>query len=345
VEVKISQLFLYPVKSCRGIPVNKAKVTLYSFEFDRLWMLVDDKNAFVTQREIPKLVLIKQELIQNGDEYKDGGKLRLSFVNAPGSVEIPFRTSFEGLSNFKSSVHGNEVYCIDEGDEAAKVLSEYLQCPVRLAIKDPRIRRPLPVQRIPDEEAFRHLPQTAFSDSFPFLFLSEATIDDVNSHLAPKGEKVSVRNFRPNVLFSGLTPYGEDELKVVKINGHTMYCCVRCTRCQIPTNDIDTGELSHVEVSKTLMSYRRVDPGAQYAACIGMHAAHADYPFFMSVGDVMEVVETTTQHDKRGKDVNPDFWASVSPKKSMKPSWARIGVSIAVIGIFTALLINLVRNR
>ncbi|TPX34322.1 hypothetical protein SmJEL517_g02982 [Synchytrium microbalum] len=329
-DVSVSQLLLYPIKSCRGFQVETAKVTRYGFEFDRLWMLIDtNKGTFLTQREIPKMVLIVPELIKHGEEYKHGGSLKITLLGAPGSVEVSFRSSFDGVPTRKSKVWDHDVECIDEGDEAAAFLTNFLKFNVRLVLKDPRSRRPLSPKTVPNDSAFAHPPQTAFADGFPFLFVSQATLDDVNERLITKGAKgIDVMNFRPNVVLRGLQAYAEDELKVIKITGQTLYVTSRCPRCQIPTNDTMKGELTHVEVSKTIQSYRRVDAGEKYSACIGMNVCHADHGYYISIGDRVSVVETTKEHDRRGREVNPLFWQSVEKRPL---DWATISISILVV--------------
>ena len=43
VAISISKLFLYPIKSCRGIPVSSAEITPLGFKYDRNYMLVEVK--------------------------------------------------------------------------------------------------------------------------------------------------------------------------------------------------------------------------------------------------------------------------------------------------------------
>jgi uncharacterized protein YcbX len=43
--ITISKLFLYPIKSCRGIPVQSAEITPLGFKHDRAYMLVEVKAA------------------------------------------------------------------------------------------------------------------------------------------------------------------------------------------------------------------------------------------------------------------------------------------------------------
>ncbi|TPX46291.1 pyridoxal 5'-phosphate synthase [Synchytrium endobioticum] len=347
-DMKITELYIYPLKSGRAVPVDKALVSGYGFEFDRLWMVVEDAkdHRVVTQRDEPQLVLIQPRLTCRGDSYNDGGKLCLSIVNCSSSecIEIPFRYQlhYHNMATVKSNIWGTDVQGIDEGDEAAEFLSGFLKRRVRLLIKDPKTRRPLNASRIPHESVFGYLPSTAFSDGFPFLFMSQATLDDVNKRLESKGAQIAkTSNFRPNLVMNGIEAYGEDTLKVVNVAGHTIFITSRCPRCSMPTNDPDTGELSQVEVSKEIMSYRRVDAGEQYAACIGMNAVSKDLGYHISVGDAIIVVETTTEHDRRGTDINPAFWDSVNPRPVTDCS--KVYVAIGAVGALCAIAFALVR--
>ena len=49
----VSELFIYPIKSLGGISVSSAKISDRGIDFDRRWMLVDENNRFLTQREVP----------------------------------------------------------------------------------------------------------------------------------------------------------------------------------------------------------------------------------------------------------------------------------------------------
>jgi uncharacterized protein YcbX len=62
----ISGLYIYPIKSCGGISLQKAVVTKYGLAaaenpevMDRKWMIVDDNKVFISQRSHPKMALIQ----------------------------------------------------------------------------------------------------------------------------------------------------------------------------------------------------------------------------------------------------------------------------------------------
>jgi Uncharacterized Fe-S protein len=54
----LSEINIYPVKSLKGISLNEAMVEDRGLRHDRRWMLVDEKNQFLTQREFPVMARI-----------------------------------------------------------------------------------------------------------------------------------------------------------------------------------------------------------------------------------------------------------------------------------------------
>src|SRR5438105_1821895 len=66
--LQISELFVYPVKSLKGIKLSSALVTDRGFKYDRRWMLIDEQNRFITQRQIPQLALFRISITERGLE-------------------------------------------------------------------------------------------------------------------------------------------------------------------------------------------------------------------------------------------------------------------------------------
>ena len=88
--------------------------------------------------------------------------------------------------------------------------------PVRLVSKGESVRHLNPKYLPAVRDAFDHEPQTAFSDGWPFLILSEESIADLNTRL-PKGPvQASARNFRPNIVVAGCLPYEVRRLEDAK---------------------------------------------------------------------------------------------------------------------------------
>src|SRR5512137_2123769 len=127
--LSLAALHLYPVKSCRGIAVNEALLTSAGLEHDREWMVVTPDGRFVTQREVPRLALIATEL--------DKDALTLAAPGA-GRLAVPLELSADVR---QVTVWGDHCPAFDQGEPAARWLTELLGRPLRLVRFDPSHRR------------------------------------------------------------------------------------------------------------------------------------------------------------------------------------------------------------
>jgi uncharacterized protein YcbX len=60
----ISQMFIYPIKSCAGIEISESPLLHTGLLHDREWMIVDQEGQFLTQRQIPHMVWITPRLTE-----------------------------------------------------------------------------------------------------------------------------------------------------------------------------------------------------------------------------------------------------------------------------------------
>ena len=118
--------------------------------------------------------------------------------------------------------------------------------------------------------------ENAFSDGFPLLVASEASLDDLNQRLQAAGHAtVGMERFRPNVVFAGMQAHDEDRVDRVRIDtgaGQEVHLQLvkPCARCPIPDIDPATA-LSHPAVGDTLRTYRQ-DKRLAGAITFGMNA-------------------------------------------------------------------------
>src|ERR1035437_9499431 len=54
----VQELNIYPIKSFRGLRQNELHLDKSGAIWDRQWMLIDEKNGFLSQRQIPELAKI-----------------------------------------------------------------------------------------------------------------------------------------------------------------------------------------------------------------------------------------------------------------------------------------------
>jgi uncharacterized protein YcbX len=256
-SVGLSALTVYPVKSCAGVSVQESLLIEIGLEFDRAWMVVDAQSRFVTQRELPRMALIQPTLKHTEVVLRAPGMLALHL--AIDGVEGPARVT----------VWKDEVTAYDMGDLAAQWFTDFLgqpapggaegvsgiRFPLRLVRFDPEQKRLSNKQWTGDIEA-----ENAFSDGFPVLVISEASLAELNQRLAARGaEAVTMARFRPNLVLSGLDAHGEDHLDEIRIDtpeGPVRLKLVKpCARCPIPNVNPLTGEPG-TEPGDTLSTYR-----------------------------------------------------------------------------------------
>ncbi|XP_003265125.1 mitochondrial amidoxime-reducing component 1 isoform X1 [Nomascus leucogenys] len=245
----VAQLWIYPVKSCKGVPVSEAECTAMGLRSgnlrDRFWLVINQKGNMVTARQEPRLVLISLTC--------DGDTLTLSAAYTKDLL-LPIKTPTSNAVH-KCRVHGLEIEGKDCGEAAAQWITSFLKSqPYRLVHFEPHMlpRRPHEIA-----DLFRPKDQIAYSDTSPFLILSEASLADLNSRLE---KKVKATNFRPNIVISGCDVYAEDSWDELLIGDVELKRVMACSRCILTTVDPDTGVMSRKEPLETLKSYRQCDP-------------------------------------------------------------------------------------
>ncbi len=257
--LRISQLFIHPIKSCGGIAVVEAPLIETGFEFDREWMVVDRDGEMLTQRDLPRMALI-QPTLRASDLV----------LRAPGMLALHLQLdAVEG--DCRVRVWNDTVEAFDMGDLAAQWFSDCLGQPLRLARFDPDVQRLASAEWTGKVEA-----RTAFADGFPLLITSTASLAELNRRLTSAGhEAVPMQRFRPNIVIDGLDDaHGEDFIDTLTIespDGPVVLKLVKpCSRCTIPDVDPATAAQGH-SVSDTMSAYR-ADPRVGGALTFGQNA-------------------------------------------------------------------------
>lgn len=242
-QATIDQLFVYPVKGCRGIAVERATLAATGLEIDgigdREWVVVDDAGEFLSQRELPQMALIETRLTPSALRLKAPGMLQL---------EVPFASEGDVV---EVQVWNDRVAAVTQGDVADAWFSRYLGRPCRLMRFDPEGRRLSNVRYTGAAEA-----PYKFADAFALLIASTASLADLNERLARRGAAaVGIERFRPNVVLSGVDAFEEDYIDRLATGGITLRVVKPCVRCSVPNVDPATGATSH-EPGDTLAIYR-----------------------------------------------------------------------------------------
>ena len=255
----LSQLFLYPIKGCRGIALGEATLAATGLEVDgigdREWVIVDADGEFLSQREYPKLALVETRLAP--------GSLRLK---APGmlQLEVPFASEGDVV---KARVWQDVVSAVTQGEVADAWFSNFLGIPARLLRFDPEHTRLAGHRWTGKDDA-----PYKFADAFPLLVTSEASLADFNRRLQKQGHAaIEMQRFRPNLVLAGIEAYEEDYIDRISLGGVTMRVVKPCARCTVPGVDPATGEASTV-VPDLLATYRGRSGGEPQGVMFGVNA-------------------------------------------------------------------------
>jgi len=262
--IELRSLHVYPIKSCAGASLAESLLVETGLEFDRAWMLVDSDGEFVSQRELPRMALVATQLRHSDLVLRAPGMLALHL--ALDAVEQPTRVR----------VWNDEVAAYDMGALAAQWFSDFLRQPLRLVRFDPEQKRLSAKSWTGAIDA-----ENAFSDGFPILVASQASLDGLNQRLAAVGrEPVPMSRFRPNIVIASaeLDAHGEDHLDEIAFDtadGPVRLKLVKpCPRCPIPDIDPATGvpdDGTLPKVSEVLAGYR-ADARVGGAITFGMNA-------------------------------------------------------------------------
>jgi uncharacterized protein len=258
----LTELNLYPIKSCAGISLREATLTsaglMYEHIYDREWMVVDAKGAFMTQRDFPKMALITPRIKADTLELRAPGMLRLE---VPLGLPDP-----EEAKTIQVRVWEDTVQAYDCDELTATWFTNFLGTPCRLVRFHADAKRPASNKWTGDVEA-----PTLFADAFPMLVISEGSLADLNDKLKAQGrDALPMNRFRPNIVIGGTEAFEEDFAESLRIGEAKLKPAKPCSRCNMPSVDQSTG-VPGPDPLDIMQSYR-ANPKLDGALTFGMNA-------------------------------------------------------------------------
>lgn len=231
----LSGLFVYPLKSAAGIPLDRARIRERGIVDDRRWMVVDAGGQFISQRTHPRMALVRVRFAPDG-----------LLLSAPELPDLAVARIPPGGRTRPVTVWGDTVAAPSAGAGAAEWMSEHLGCRCDVVY-------------LPDDAARSVEPGwgpsrlVSFADGFPFLLISEGSLADLNARLdAP----LPMNRFRPNLVVSGCAPYAEDGWRRISVGRLRFVVAKPCSRCATTVVDQATADRGR-EPLATLAGYRR----------------------------------------------------------------------------------------
>ncbi|HJW53858.1 MAG TPA: MOSC N-terminal beta barrel domain-containing protein [Burkholderiaceae bacterium] len=258
----LTELNLYPIKSCAGIALREATLTptglMSELIYDREWMVVDAQGECLTQRAHPRMALITPRIKADTLEVRAPGMLRLEIP-----LDLPHPDDERTL---EVKVWNDTVQAYDCDDTTAAWFSNAIGLPCRLVRFHPHARRIANARWTDGLEV-----ATLFADAFPMLVIAQASLDDLNQKLAAQGRAALPMNrFRPNLVIDGIAAFEEDYAASIRIGESTLKPVKPCVRCTIPSIDQASGAAGPdpLDILQTYRANPIVDGGITF----GMNA-------------------------------------------------------------------------
>ena len=268
----VKDLYIYPIKSCHRVKVDKLELLKTGLKYDRIFCIVDEKNKLLNQRKLNYMAKILPEIIENENilrvRYKDKSKNDF--------VDIELNQTKESSHKIDFKIWESHCYGIIERDEVNKWFSECLGRNCKLVRVDNNLRdRKLHEKYINHDDCGEKL--VSYADDAQILLISTDSLDELNRRLKKTYEntikdnsyEIPMSRFRPNIVIqrtdSKYNNYGfiEDTFKDFFVGSTQLKTLYRSGRCAMITIDQELGCMSsHKELKyeplKTLRSFRKI---------------------------------------------------------------------------------------
>lgn len=267
---KIHSLNIYPIKGMRGISLQSAELLPEGFKYDRRWMLVDPNGKFISQRTHPEMTLFKTSI--------DREVLMVKYL------ENEIKVNIEELSDrhIDVNVFDDTMKATIVGQQTDEWFSEQLKTPLHLVKVSAITNRVKDFSKYVDSSNAPSNTVVSFADGYPYLILSTASMDLLNSKMEVG---LDINRFRANIVVQSDMPHIEDSWKSIQIGNQKMLVVRPCARCQVPTIDQKTG-IQGKQPNTALARYRRDGNKVIF----GMNAVARTHGM-LTVGDSVSEVE------------------------------------------------------
>ena len=277
----VSELYVYPIKSCQGIRLKQAEVTPKGFLWDREMMVVTRRGKFLTQRQFPQLA--KAQITLDGD--------RIFLSTEDNSLPtLTFTASLQG-AEIAVEIWRDNTVGIDQGDEVAAWFHRLLELDKD---KECRLVRQSAkhIRKVRHKLSFKEENPVSFADGYPCMLTATESLAELNRRIAETYQEaapiIPMDHFRPNIVVETETAFEEDNWKVIQL-GNIKFAVVKpSSRCIITTIDQKKGT-KHLlkEPLRTLGSFRQFgDQGVMFGENMVPYTGG-----ILKVGDKLEVLE------------------------------------------------------
>ena len=278
----VSQLCVYPLKSCQGIELQQVQVNLQGFERDREMMLVSGSGKFLTQRQFPQLAKVKVEIAPE----------TITLKVADGTIApLVFEPNLNGRE-MEVEIWRDRTQAIDQGDEVAQWFHRLLNLETDKVCR--LVRQSADTTRLLEQkyQGERDI-SLGFTDNYPVMLTATSSLRELNDRIVEihqqQKQAIPMNRFRPNIVLNTIEPFIEDTWSIIQI-GEIKFTVVKpCSRCIITTVDQHQGSKNTLkEPLNTLGTFRQL---SEQGVMFGENMIPQNEGV-IRVGDRLKVLET-----------------------------------------------------
>ncbi|XP_052597641.1 molybdenum cofactor sulfurase isoform X2 [Peromyscus californicus insignis] len=286
----VTNIYLYPIKSCAAFEVTKWPVGSKGLLYDRSWMIVNHNGVCLSQKQEPRLCLIQPFI----DLQR-----RIMVIKAKGMdpIEVPLEENSERAQICQSRVCADRVNTYDCGENVSRWLSQFFGRPCHLIKQSPNFQRN--ARKTPGKgQPPGTVATLSLVNEAQYLLVNTSSVLELQQRLNAsdehgKEESFSVKDlvsrFRANIITKGARPFEEEEWEEVSVGSLHFQVLGPCHRCQMICIDQQTGQRNQDVFQKLSESRgRKVNFGVYL-----MHESlDLSSPRFLSVGsEVLPVLK------------------------------------------------------
>ena len=277
--IQVTDIYIYPVKSLKGISLKEAETGLRGFKYDREWMITDSDYEFLTQREIEAMATITVSIDKD-----------FLFLRSSKGSELKIALNAQREESVQVTVWDDICDAYDEGEDASYWLTDELGYwkgkTLRLVRFCSDRKRPVPEEYLQGRNA-----ESSFSDQFPYLITTWDSLKKLNEGLIENGkEEVTMARFRPNIVVNDIASIeNRTSLDLISQDGHYEFGLRKpCKRCKITTINQDSGEI--IDFKEPLATLTSLNFSSEsYGAFFGQNAILlSEKECVVRVGDLLQ---------------------------------------------------------
>lgn len=275
--MKVSELFLYPIKSFQGIPISKMAFDSKGPVGDRRYMVIGPDGQFLTQREFPQMALLRTRI--NEDDQRS-----VSIALPTGEEWYQLQDNEEN-ELAQSSVWKFSGLMIKQNKSVNDFVSDFLKQKVSLVRMPNNLFRQVNPNFVPEDRSF----DLSLADGYPLLLVNENSLKELNiqNPTNPTNPSIKMSRFRPNIVISGkIDPFQEESFQNITIGNIPFKVTKRCPRCVIINTNQETGERD-LNLLKILASQKNQEIGVEKGVNFGIYLVPLEHlePRVIQVGD------------------------------------------------------------